>query len=39
MSLVRVATKFFNFTKFLKFSVLRQQNLIAPNIENNLNLE
>ena len=39
MSLVRVVTKFFNFTNFLKFSVLRQQNLTAPNIENNLNLE
>ena len=24
MSLVRIVTKFFNFTKFLKFSVLRQ---------------
>ena len=39
MSLVRIVTKFFNFTKFLEFSALRQQNLTAPNIEKNLNLE
>ena len=31
--------KFINFANFLKFTVLRQQNLTAPNIENNLNLE
>ena len=39
MSLVRIVTKFFKFTKFLKFSVLRHQNLTAPNIEKKLNLE
>ena len=33
MSLVRIVTKFLNFTKFLKFSVLRQQKLTSPNIE------